>query len=172
MRCLAFGHAINCHIINLNWMDFNLATCLHVRGKRYSPKKPNDELSRSLQVYSVCVCVLCACGMRVSYLVSDLWMNCNASWRRAKWESPRWIEQGYILFLTNTETCWPKTNSRWQKRNGAHFRGIRQGSGRARFASDSTRNQPFRGLEACVLNMTTVMPFVFSVITAFLFSEY
>lgn len=42
----------------------------------------------------------------------------------------------------------------------------------ARVALDSTKNQPFRGLEACVLNMTTLTPFVFSVIIAFLFSEH
>lgn len=42
----------------------------------------------------------------------------------------------------------------------------------AKSASDSTRNQPFRELEACILNLTTVMSFVLSVIIAFLFSEY
>lgn len=148
---------------------FNLATSLHVRSKRY-PKKWKQKQTMSLFIlyrYTVCVWYV-----RASHFVSHLWMNCNVSWRRTKWESLRWKEQGmfYSWLIRRLFDPRPVPGGRniMVPTSGVLGKGLAGGQVCFGFHQEPG----FRGLEACVLNMTTVMSFVFSIIIAFLFSEY
>lgn len=79
---------------------------------------------------------------------------------------------GDLLSSTHKVAICPETAARWPEAAVPPSEGPGKALAGAECASDSPRNQPFRELEACILNMITVVPFVFFVIIAFLFSEY